>query len=81
MTQALQVLQIVSEMTGRSVADVNPADTFAGLGIDSLNLMDLVMRIEDRCAIELTDQDLLPRNIATVAAMIATVERRQGGQL
>ena len=56
MTQ--RIAEIIAEYMDKDVADINVEDTFSNIGLDSLDIMELVMQIEDEfdCKIELNQE-------------------------
>lgn len=46
--------------------------------IDSLGIMKLIGFLEEEAAIQITDEELIPENFATVAAIVALVQKKQG---
>ena len=73
-----QVYGVVKDLVEGGVETISDDTTLASLGIDSLNLMDLVFRLQELCEVEFGDKDLLPSNLATVGSIIATVTRLRG---
>ena len=73
-----QVYKVVSTLSGQNPDSIEDGTTIASLGIDSLNLMDLVFQVQDLCDVEFGDKDLLPSNLGTVGSIITTVERLRG---
>lgn len=47
------IAKIVSDRTGCDVSDVKPESTFAELGIDSLDTVELLMNLEDEIGVEI----------------------------
>lgn len=47
--------------------------------IDSLGMVDLVAYLEESFSIEVDDDDMVPENFETVAAISAFVERKRAG--
>ena len=47
------IAKIVSDRTGCDVSDVKPVTTFAELGIDSLDTVELLMNLEDEIGVEI----------------------------
>jgi acyl carrier protein len=52
--------------------------TLADLGIDSLELVDLIFKIEDRFALQIRDQ--VPRSLVTLGDVAAYVDELLGNQ-
>jgi len=53
---AAKVLTIVEEKLGRTKGSVSPADSFEGLGADSLDLVELIMTFEGEFGIQIKDE-------------------------
>lgn len=52
------VVNIVAEYLGKDASEISTTDTFKEIGLDSLDIMELVMQIEDEtdCKIELSQE-------------------------
>jgi acyl carrier protein len=46
------------------------------MGVDSIGMIDLVYGLEERFAITIEDEEVLPENFGTIAAVTALVERK-----
>ena len=68
------IAKVVSDRTGREVSEVKPESTFAELGIDSLDTVELLMNLEDELGIEIE----LDQSVATVGELDAFIQSRQG---
>ncbi len=68
------IAKIVAERTGCDAASVKPESTFAELGIDSLDTVELLMSLEDEIGIEIE----LDKKIETVDDLNSFIESRQG---
>ncbi len=68
------IAKIVAERTGCDAASVKPESTFAELGIDSLDTVELLMSLEDEIGIEIE----LDKRIETVDDLNSFIESRQG---
>ena len=55
----VDVQSIVAEQLGLRTADVNPELTFAGIGADDLDLVEITMEVEDRFGIMISDDALM----------------------
>jgi acyl carrier protein len=53
------VQAIVAEQLGLKTADVKPESTFSGLGADDLDFVEIVMVVEDRFGIVISDDALV----------------------
>ena len=53
-----RIAEIIAEYMDKDVADINVEDTFANIGLDSLDIMELVMQIEEEfdCKIEISQE-------------------------
>lgn len=68
------IAKIVSERTGCDVTKVKPESTFAELGIDSLDTVELLMDLEDEIGIEIE----LDQKIETVDDLDKFIQSKQG---
>lgn len=68
------IAKIVSERTGCDVSDVKPQSTFAELGIDSLDTVELLMSLEDEIGIEIE----LDRKVETIDDLDQFIQSKQG---
>lgn len=68
------IAKVVSERTGCDVATVKPESTFAELGIDSLDTVELLMNLEDEIGIEIE----LDQKVETVADLDKFIQSKQG---
>lgn len=53
-----------------------PGETLEVIGVDSIGMIDLVYGLEDRFAITIEDEEVLPENFGSIAALTALVERK-----
>ncbi len=75
MSQRNKVFAIITALAEDPSLAIDENTSIPGLGIDSLRLMEMVLKIEETCAVEFSDSDLLPSNLSTVGRVLATVER------
>ena len=70
---------IQSELvTDKKHATISDGDPLIESGIvDSLGIMKLVGFLEEEVAIQLNDEELIPENFATVAAIVSLVQKKQ----
>lgn len=68
------VAKIISERTGREITEIKPESTFAELGIDSLDTVEMMMQLEDVVGIEIE----LDQKVETVADLVKFIESKQG---
>ncbi len=55
-------------------------DLFEGKILDSFNIVELAMFIQDRFKIELEAEDLVRANLATLANMVSLIGRRKAAE-
>lgn len=67
------IAKIIAERTGCDEASVKNESTFAELGIDSLDTVELLMNLEDETGIEIE----LDQKIETVGELVALVEEKK----
>jgi len=51
------VLQVVSEKLKKDKEAIIKAQTFQELGVDSLDMVEMIMKLEEHFAIEINDED------------------------
>lgn len=66
---------LLSSDFGVDAAEVTPEATFEALGLDSLDIVELTLALEDRTGVKLGDEDL--EQVRTVGDAIAKVEERR----
>ena len=68
------IAKVVSDRTGCDVSAVKPESTFAELGIDSLDTVELLMNLEDELGIEIE----LDQAVTTVGDLDRFIQSKQG---
>lgn len=68
------IAKVVSDRTGCDVSAVKPESTFAELGIDSLDTVELLMSLEDELDIEIE----LDQPVSTVGDLDRFIQSKQG---
>lgn len=66
-----ELKKIAKKETGK---DISKDDTFRDLGIDSIDLLDFVMKIENHFNIKIEDSELLKIN--SISDVISILERK-----
>ena len=65
---------------GRTESNVGRDESLLESGIiDSMGVLQLVAFLERTCGIKVEDDDLMPENFDTIAAITSFIERRQAG--
>lgn len=67
------IAKIVSERTGYDVSAIKPESTFAELGIDSLDTVELLMSLEDEIRMEIE----LDRKVETIDDLDQFIQSKQ----
>lgn len=68
------VAKIIAERTSRDVSEVKMESTFAELGVDSLDTVEMMMQLEDAIGIEIE----LDQKVETVGELVKFIESKQG---
>lgn len=69
------IAKIIAERTGCDVTAVKPESTFAELGIDSLDTVELLMNLEDEIGVEIE----LDQKVETVADLDKFIQSKVQG--
>lgn len=67
------IAKIIAERTGCDASSVKPESTFAELGIDSLDTVELLMSLEDEIGMEIE----LDQKVTTVDDLVKFVESKK----
>ena len=67
------VAKIIAERTSRDISEVKMESTFAELGIDSLDTVEMMMQLEDAIGIEIE----LDQKVETVGELVKFIESKQ----
>lgn len=68
-----KVAAVLADRKGVEISDIKPEDTFEDLGLDSLDLADLVMELEDECGVTIE----LKESIKTVQDLVSYIEEQK----
>ena len=68
------IAKVISERTGCELSAVKPESTFAELGIDSLDTVELLMNLEDTLGIEIE----LDQPVSTVGGLDDFIQSKKG---
>lgn len=69
------IAKIIAERTDCNVEDVKLESTFAELGVDSLDTVELLMQLEDEVGVELE----LDQKVETIGDLVKFVESKVQG--
>lgn len=67
-----KIAEIIAEHTGGDVADITESTTFEDLGVDSLDIVEMVMKFEEELNVELELED----KFDTVGALAKFIEEK-----
>lgn len=67
------IAKVIAERTDRDVSEIKMESTFAELGIDSLDTVELVMSLEDEIGREIE----LTQKVETIADLVAFIESQE----
>jgi acyl carrier protein len=74
------VREFLKRELGKDVAQISPDESLLESGtIDSIAVMQLVAFLETTYRIKVEDDDLMPENFDTIAAISAFIAQRQAG--
>ena len=74
MTVEEQVKSIVTKIVRKPEAEFTPTTTFKDLDADSLDVVQMLVKLEDTFDIEIQDEDL--RDVASMGDFVAYIERK-----
>ena len=69
------IVNIIAERTGREASEIKKENTFAEVGIDSLDTVELLMSLEDELNVEIE----LDEKVETIGDLVAFVEKKIQG--
>jgi len=69
-----KIAEIIAEHTGGDVSEITEDTTFEDLGVDSLDIVEMVMRFEEELNVELE----LEEKFDTVGALATFIEAKIG---
>lgn len=73
---AAAITKHIANLSGAKVESVTPDRELASLGLDSLDLLELAVALEDEFSIEISNSEV--ESLRTVGDVIALVERKGG---
>jgi acyl carrier protein len=74
MTVEEQVKSIVTKIVRKPDTEFTPTTTFKDLDADSLDVVQMLVKLEDTFDIEIQDEDL--RDVASMGDFVAYIERK-----
>ena len=69
-----KIKEILSEQTSANIEDIKIESSFDSLGLDSLDLMQVLMELEDAFDIKIDESN----NMKTVGDLVAYIENQKG---
>ena len=69
------IAKVVAQRTGCDISEVKPESTFADLGIDSLDTVELLMNLEDEIGVKIE----LDQKVETVADLDKFIQSKVQG--
>lgn len=73
----LEILQkAIKKELGRDFDDIGPATGFEDMALDSLDIVQMIMAVEEAFDVEIDDEDV--DNIKTVGQLIEYIENKRG---
>lgn len=68
-----KVISIIAQKLNRPISDINEESTLQDFGADSLDMVEIIMKVEEEFAIEINDEDA--ESFANVGDFIAYIHR------
>lgn len=65
-----KIAELLAETAGCEASEIKPETKFSDLGIDSLDIVELIMNIEDEFKVEVE----MEQSLVTVADLVAKIE-------
>ena len=75
---AQKISAIIADKLHVDIATVNPQATLQDLGADSLDMVDIIMKIEEEFSIEINDEDA--EKLQTVGDVVKYIEEKASKQ-
>ena len=72
-----KVIGVLADHLEMDASEIKEETTFEDLGIDSLDVVEIMMEMEDEFDIEIKPTDLVPENFNSAEAILALVETLQ----
>jgi acyl carrier protein len=78
MTTSIQqdLIQRIADILSEEPATIDPEAPLHTLGLDSMRMVEVIVFVEKRFGVDLMDSGLRREDVASVAALARTVERR-----
>jgi len=70
--------QLIAEVCAVAPSSVRPESKLLAFGLDSIRLLDLIMAVEDRFGLQLSESDPELAAVETVTHLADLIERRRG---
>ena len=69
-----RIIKLLAEHTGKDASEFTPETTFESLGIDSLDVMELLMNLEEELGTEI---EMGENKVNTVGDLVKLIEEKQ----
>jgi acyl carrier protein len=69
------IAELIAERNDCDVSEITPESTFQDLGIDSLDTVEMLMKLEDKIGVEIE----LDQKVETVGELVAFIEGKMNG--
>ena len=76
--QKNKVLNIISELSVLSDSEINLEDKFTDIGIDSLKIVELIIKLEEALDIKFDDSELDPSKLIAIKNIFELTEKYTG---
>lgn len=70
-----EIIGIISGLSALPESEIAMEDKFADIGIDSLKIVELIIKIEGEMNIQIDDGELDPGKLTTVKSMVELAEK------
>jgi acyl carrier protein len=71
------IKRFIGDVCAVDEASIQPGSRLLGFGLDSVRLLDLLLAVEERFGLELSESDPELADVETVADLVALIERRR----
>ena len=69
-----KIVEVIGDTLGQSTEDITPETKFADMGIDSLDVTEIVMALEDEFGIEISLSDTKLQSVSDLVGLIEKIK-------